>query len=91
MFDESLVLKNKNKGKFKVAQLSDGIKNMLGLVADIAYRCVLLNGHLNKDAAKKTQGVIMIDEVDMHLHPAWQQTEDFSELLTKTIELHERG
>lgn len=56
MFDESLVLKNKNKGKFKVAQLSDGIKNMLGLVADIAYRCVLLNGHLNKDAAKKTQG-----------------------------------
>lgn len=73
-FDASLVLNHETQGKLKVSQLSDGIKNMLGLVADIAYRCVLLNSHLNQNAAKETQGVIMIDEVDMHLHPAWQQT-----------------
>ena len=71
--DASLALNHKEQGKLKVSQLSDGIKNMLGLVADIAYRCVLLNGHLLENAAKETQGVIMIDEVDMHLHPIWQQ------------------
>ena len=74
MHDESLVLKNAQKEVFKVAQLSDGIKNMLGLVADIAYRCVLLNAHLQANAATQTRGIIMIDEVDMHLHPSWQQT-----------------
>ncbi|MBE0469900.1 MAG: AAA family ATPase [Methyloprofundus sp.] len=71
--EESLIM-HSDQGEFKVAQLSDGIKNILGLVADIAYRCVLLNPHLGDQAALKTEGVVMIDEVDMHLHPSWQQT-----------------
>jgi predicted ATP-binding protein involved in virulence len=58
----------------KVEQLSDGIRSVLAMVGDIAYRCIKLNPHLGLNAAKETQGVIMIDEVDMHLHPAWQQT-----------------
>ena len=53
--------------------MSDGIKRILGIVADIAYRCVILNGFLGKQAVKKTRGVIMIDELDMHLHPNWQR------------------
>lgn len=73
-YDASLVLKNQEQGTFKVSQLSDGIKNMLGMVSDIAYRCVQLNSHLGEYAAEKTQGVFLIDEVDMHLHPSWQQT-----------------
>jgi len=72
--DKSLVLQHPEKGTLKVDQLSDGIKNMLAMVADIAYRCALLNAHLGADAALKTEGVILIDEVDMHLHPEWQQT-----------------
>jgi len=72
--DKSLVLQHPEKGMLKVDQLSDGIKNMLAMVADIAYRCALLNAHLGADAALKTEGVILIDEVDMHLHPEWQQT-----------------
>jgi len=72
--DQSLVLQHPEKGTLKVDQLSDGIKNMLAMVADIAYRCALLNPHLGTDAALKTEGVVLIDEVDMHLHPAWQQT-----------------
>lgn len=71
--DESLIM-HSEQGEFKVAQLSDGIKNILGLVADIAYRCVLLNHHLGEQAALETEGLVMIDEVDMHLHPSWQQT-----------------
>jgi predicted ATP-binding protein involved in virulence len=45
----------------------------VAMVADIAFRCVRLNGYLGRKAAQETQGVVLIDEVDMHLHPAWQQ------------------
>ena len=44
------------------------------MVGDIAYRCIKLNPHLGAKAALETQGVVLIDEVDMHLHPSWQQT-----------------
>lgn len=70
----ALVLHHKEHGMMPIELLSDGIKNMLAMVGDIAYRCALLNGHLGEDAAQKSQGVVMIDEVDMHLHPRWQQT-----------------
>lgn len=72
--DNSLVLRHENYGVMKAEQLSDGIKNILAMVADIAYRCVLLNGHLGEAAAIDSNGIVMIDEVDMHLHPQWQQT-----------------
>lgn len=72
--DQSLILEHSEKATLKVDQLSDGIKNMLALVADIAYRCALLNPHLGAQAAIESQGLVMIDEVDMHLHPKWQQT-----------------
>jgi predicted ATP-binding protein involved in virulence len=54
-------------------QLSDGIKNLLAMVADIAFRCTSLNPHLGKKAAYDSEGVILIDELDLHLHPAKQQ------------------
>lgn len=53
--------------------MSDGVKRMLGIVTDIAYRCVTLNGFLGRNAVKKTSGIVMIDELDMHLHPNWQR------------------
>ncbi|WP_250666481.1 AAA family ATPase, partial [Escherichia coli] len=43
------------------------------MIGDIAYRCIKLNPHLGGDAARQTRGVVLIDEVDMHLHPRWQQ------------------
>lgn len=55
------------------ARLSDGVKAMLGLTADIAYRCVKLNPYL-ESPTEETNGIVLIDEVDMHLHPKWQQT-----------------
>jgi len=71
---KSIVLYNQDNAKLKLDQLSDGVRNAVALVADIAYRCVKLNGHLKEDAPIKSEGIIMIDEVDMHLHPSWQQT-----------------
>lgn len=73
-YDKSLILYHEQQGVLKVSQLSDGVKNMLAMVADIAYRCALLNGHWGQWAAENTEGIVMIDEVDMHLHPNWQQT-----------------
>lgn len=72
--EKSLVLKHEDHGTLKVEQLSDGIRNVLGMVGDIAYRCLKLNPHLGLNAAKESSGVVMIDEIDMHLHPKWQQT-----------------
>lgn len=72
--EKSLVLKHDEHGTLKVESLSDGIRGVLAMVGDIAYRCIKLNPHLGLNAAKETRGVVMIDEVDMHLHPEWQQT-----------------
>lgn len=69
---EELVVQNSNDIDIAVDSLSDGVKNMLTLVADIAYRCVKLNPHLD-NPIKDTQGIILIDEIEMHLHPSWQQ------------------
>ena len=70
---ETIVAQNETFGELSLMQLSDGIRNMIGLVADIAYRAVKLNPHL-ENAPKQTPGIVLIDEVDMHLHPKWQQT-----------------
>ena len=71
--DETIVAEHPIHGRLPVSTLSDGIRVIISLVGDIAHRCVRLNPHFGSDAAKLTPGVIMIDEVDMHLHPEWQQ------------------
>ncbi|MBI2568732.1 MAG: AAA family ATPase [Candidatus Schekmanbacteria bacterium] len=52
--------------------LSDGYRNILGMVADIAWRAVQLNPHHGGEAGTKAEGVVLIDEIDLHLHPSWQ-------------------
>lgn len=72
---KKLVLTHEPGGeRLMVDQLSDGIRSVLAMVGDLAYRCVKLNPHLGARAAMEAQGVVMIDEIDMHLHPRWQQT-----------------
>lgn len=51
---------------------SDGYRTTLSMVADIAYRMALLNPGLADAVVKETPGVVLIDEVDLHLHPLWQ-------------------
>lgn len=72
--EKSLILNHPEHGKLKVEQLSDGIRGILAMVGDIAYRCIKLNPHLGLNAAKETNGIVMIDEIELHLHPSWQQT-----------------
>lgn len=53
--------------------LSDGFRITLGLVADLAWRALRLNPHLGADAPTRAEGVVIIDEIDLHLHPSWQR------------------
>jgi len=64
---------NANAMRMPVNQLSDGYKSMISLVADIAYRMAVLNPQFLGDVCKNTDGVVFIDEIDLHLHPEWQQ------------------
>ena len=56
-----------------LSYLSDGTKSVLAIVADIAYRMAVLNPHLLERVVSETDGIVLIDELDMHLHPAWQR------------------
>lgn len=52
--------------------MSSGYRSLVGMVADIAYRMAILNPNLRDNVVVETPGVIMIDELDLHLHPKWQ-------------------
>lgn len=52
--------------------LSDGYRTTMSMVADIAYRMAMLNPGLGSEVVSQTPGVVLIDEVDLHLHPRWQ-------------------
>ena len=55
-------------------QLSDGYQVMLGVVMDFALRLALANPPQSpEEDVLKTEALLMIDEVDLHLHPLWQQ------------------
>jgi predicted ATP-binding protein involved in virulence len=54
-----------------IMQLSDGYKTLLALVIDLSRRMAMANPHL--DDPLSAEAVVMIDEIDLHLHPLWQQ------------------
>lgn len=58
---------------FKINQLSDGEKCYVSLVCDIARRLAMANPDPCKSPLLGT-GVILIDEIELHLHPKWQQS-----------------
>lgn len=62
-----------DRREVEAAFLSDGYKRLVNIVTDIAFRCALLNrGLYQTDAAHRTKGTVLIDEVDLHLHPTLQ-------------------
>lgn len=56
-----------------VRSLSDGTRALLSMVGDLVRRITLLNGGLTDIDLRQTGGIVLIDEVDLHLHPEWQQ------------------
>lgn len=71
--------------RISMNQLSDGYKSTISLVADIAYRMAVLNPQLLGQVCTETDGIVLIDEVDLHLHPTWQQQilKDLTEIFPK--------
>ncbi len=67
---------NEVADELKLEQLSSGEKTILMLVGDIARRIAIANPGLSKLGAKHTldnaTGIVLIDEIELHLHPKWQ-------------------
>lgn len=57
--------------QLEISQLSDGEKCLLALVGDLARRLAIANPE--SDDPLSGQGIVLIDEVDLHLHPGWQR------------------
>jgi len=70
---DQLAMSHPDHGLLPISLLSDGVRAMISLSADMAFRCTRLNGHFKEKASLMTEGIVLIDEVDLHLHPAWQQ------------------
>jgi energy-coupling factor transporter ATP-binding protein EcfA2 len=64
------ILIRSREGSFFLSQLSDGEKRLFSIFADIARRLSLEGdlSHFNMRPA-----VVLIDEIDVHLHPKWQR------------------
>ncbi|MEJ2793464.1 AAA family ATPase [Iodobacter sp. LRB] len=63
---------DKHGESLNVGQLSQGEKSLMALVGDIARRLAMMNPSLENPL--HGDGIILIDEVDLHLHPKWQRT-----------------
>jgi predicted ATP-binding protein involved in virulence len=62
----------KNGNRFALNQLSDGEKALLALATDLTQRLSLANPDL-VEPAQGGAAIVLIDEIELHLHPAWQQ------------------
>ncbi len=66
------ILVDKDGISFKLNQLSQGEKSLIALIADISRRLFLLNPGIENPL--EGYGIVTIDEIELHLHPKWQQT-----------------
>ncbi len=73
---------DRNSMTIPVSQLSDGERGILALVLDLTRRLVQANPNFT-DPASDVEAVVLIDEIDLHLHPKWQR--QIIQKLTKTF------
>lgn len=72
LHEDRAMLRHPTHGTLPVDVLSAGLRTMVGLAGDLSRRAILLNPHLETKACD-VPGIVLIDEIDMHLHPEWQQ------------------
>ena len=70
-FSVSVTLPEGLKKTLELDQLSGGQRAALALAADLAWRMAQGNPHL--DDPLGSEAIVLIDEVELHLHPSWQQ------------------
>ena len=62
---------DKNGQELRIDQLSEGEKCLMAMVGDLARRLAIANP--SAENALNGRGIVLIDEIDLHLHPAWQR------------------
>jgi len=67
-----------------ISEMSDGYKTTLNMIADIAHRMAVLNPGMGSKILE-TPGIVIIDELELHLHPGWQARiiKDLAEVFPK--------
>ena len=70
MFDPLRMVAKKGKENLMIEQLSDGEKCTLAMIGDLARRLSLANP--SSENPLLGSGVVLIDEIELHLHPTWQ-------------------
>lgn len=71
--DEIVALQTEDGTVVPFTSLSDGYRNVIKIILDIAARMCILNPYQKGDALKNTPGIVVIDEIDLSLHPTWQR------------------
>lgn len=70
MFHPLRMVATKNNENLKVEQLSDGEKCTLAMLGDLARRLAIANPSMKNPL--EGSGIVLIDEIELHLHPTWQ-------------------
>jgi len=64
------IVYSEGENTLPISYLSAGYQSLLWMTMDFAYRLALLNP--GKNDCHQATGIVLIDELDMHLHPKWQ-------------------
>lgn len=73
---ELFIHKKGDPTPYRLSQLSDGYRTMLALAMDLARRMAVVNAENYAATGKsvlESPAIVLIDEVELHLHPSWQQ------------------
>lgn len=71
--DSALMIHHADQGWRPFDQLSDGQRRLAAIFLHLAMSAAVLNSHLGEQCIAETPGLILIDELDLHLHPKWQR------------------
>jgi predicted ATP-binding protein involved in virulence len=73
--NKSEILFSTPSGEIEVGFLSDGMKSIFSMIGDILFRFSLPymdKDDIDVDAVLNTEAIVLVDEIDCHLHPKWQ-------------------
>lgn len=70
--NDGIILFSLENQLITITQLSDGFRSIIALVGDLIWRLFQTFSHLETDP-RQASGIVLIDELDIHLHPVWQR------------------
>jgi len=70
---QQFVVNDPVDGEQLITVSSDGARSIVGMAADIAMQMALANPEMGAEVLRLTPGIVIIDEIELHLHPGWQQ------------------